>query len=116
MIRSAIGFDDVFDSLAPVCNFSKPLVLSRTDAVLPPLTAGLKYSICYPRTLPSIYGRNGRALSKDLICFEGLVDFVVGLLDSFRPFGVEGEERFRRFFGNDATVMLLGLAQDPRYS
>ena len=110
MIGGAIGLDDVFDSLAPICDFSKPLVFSGTDAVLPSLTAGLEYSIGYPRTFPSIYGRNGRALSKDLIRLEGFVGLVVGFLDGFGAFGVKGEEGIGRLFGNDATVVLLNLA------
>ena len=113
MIRGAIGLDDVFDSLAPICDISKPLVFSRANTVLPFLTVGLENSIGYSRSFSAIYTRNCRALSKNLIRFEGFLDSVVRFLDSFRTFGVEGKERIRRFFGNNTAVVLLGLAQDP---
>lgn len=112
MIGGAIIFDDIFDSLAPICDLSKPLVFSGTNTIFPSLTAGLKYSIGDSRTFSTIYGWNGRALSKDLICFEGFVDFVVRFLDGFRAFRVEGKKGIRRLFGNDTTVALLALAQD----
>lgn len=88
MIRHAIVLDDVFDSLAPICDLSKPLVFSRTNTILPSLSAGLKYSIGYCRTFSTIDSRSGRTFSKDLIRFEGFVDFVVRFLDGFRAFGV----------------------------
>ena len=77
MISGAIVFDDVFDGLAPIRDLSKPLVFSRTNTMLPSLIAGLKYSICYSRTFSTIYGWNDRALSKDLIRFEGFVSFFI---------------------------------------
>ena len=111
MVRSAIDLDNIFDSLAPIRELSKSLVFFRTNTILSSLTAGLNYSVGYSRTFSSIYGWNGRTLSKDLIRFEGFVDFVVRFLDGFRACGIECKEGFRRLFGNDTTVVLLALAQ-----
>ena len=110
MIRGIIGLDDVFDSLAPICDLSKPLVFFKTNTIFPSLTAGLKYSIGYFRTFSTIYGWDFRALSKNLIRFESLLDFLVRSLDSFRTLGVEGKEGIRRFFGNNTAGIILGLA------
>lgn len=81
--------------------------------MLPSLVDGPKYSIGDSRAFSAIYDWNGRALSKDLVRFEGFVDFVVRFLYGFRAFGVEGKEEIRRLFGNDTTVVPLGLAQNP---
>ena len=83
MVRDTVCLDDVFDSLATICDLSKPFILSGGNTVFPSLTAGLKYSIGYSMTFLAAYGWNGRALSKDLICFKGLVNFIVGFLDGF---------------------------------
>lgn len=115
MIRGAIIFDDVFDSLAPVCDLSKPLVFSWTNTILPSLTTKLNYSIGYSRTFSTIYGWNCRTLSKDLVCFEGFVDFVVRLLDGFRAFGIECKEGLRRLFGNNTTVVPLKNPRDTSH-
>ena len=81
--------------------------------MLPSLADGLKYSIGDARTFSAIYGCNFRALSKDLVRLEGFVDFIVRFLYGFRAFSVEGKEGIRRLFGNDTTVVPLGLAQNP---
>ena len=114
MIRGTVYLDDVFDSLAPICDLSKPFIFSSGNTIIPSLAARLKYPIGYSMTFLATYGWNGRALSKDLICFKGLVNFVVGFLDGFRAFSVKGEEGIRRFFGNDTTVFNLAPVQDPR--
>ena len=106
MIRGTVCLDDVFDGLASICDLSKPFIVSGGDTIFPSLTAGLKYPIGYSMTFLATYGWNGRALSKDLICFKGLVGFIVRFLDGFRAFSVKGEEGIRRFFGNDTTVSI----------
>lgn len=83
MISGAVVSDNVFNSLASVCDLSKSLVFSRTDSILPSLTTGLKYSIGYGRAFSAVYDWNSRALSKNLVRFEMLVEFVIGFLDGF---------------------------------
>ena len=83
MVRGVIAFDDIFDSLFPVCDTSKSGVLSRTNTVLSSLTAGLKYSISRSRAFSSIYGWDCRALSKNLVRFKRFMEFIVGFLNSF---------------------------------
>lgn len=111
MIRGAIRLDDVFDSLAPMCDLSKSLVFSRTNTILPSLAAGLKYSIAYSRAFSAVYDWNGRALSKDLVCFQRFVYFVVRFLYGFRTFDVKSKKGIRRLFGNDTAVVLSDLAR-----
>lgn len=77
MISGAIVSDNVFNSLASVCNLSKPIVFSRANTILSSLTTGLKYSICYGRAFSAVCGWNRRALSKNLVRFERLVEFVI---------------------------------------
>ena len=76
-------FNDVFHSLAAVCDLPKSLVFSGAHTILPFLTAGLNYSIGYSGAFSTIYGWNGRALSKNLVRFERFVEFIVRFLDSF---------------------------------
>ena len=83
MISGAIVSDDIFNSLASVCNLSKSLVFFRTDTILPSLTTRLKYPISCCRAFSAVYGWNGRALSKNLVRFEGLVEFIVRFLNGF---------------------------------
>ena len=59
MIRGVIAFDNAFDSLAPVCDFSKSFVLSKTDIIFSSLTARLKYSISLSRAFSTVYGWDG---------------------------------------------------------
>ena len=113
MIRGIVCLDNVFDGLAPICDLSKPFIVSGGNTIFPPLTAGLRYPIGYSITFLATYGWNGRALSKDLICFKGLVNFIVRFLDGFRAFSVKGKEGIRGFFGNDTTVFTLAPSRDP---
>ena len=114
MIRNTVCRDDIFNSLAPIRDLSKPFIVSGGNSIFPSLTAGLKYPIGYSMTFLATYGWNGRALSKDLVCFEGLVNFIVRFLDGFRACSVKGEEGFRRFFGNDTAGFNLAPSRDSR--
>ena len=114
MRRNTVCLDDVLDSLASICDLPKPFIVSGGNPIFPSLTAGLKYPIGYSMTFLATYGWNTRALSKDLICFKGLVNFVVRFLYGFRARSVKGEEGIRGFFGNDTAVLNLAPSQDPR--
>lgn len=83
MIGGAVISDNVFNSLASICDLSKSPVFSRTNTILPSLITGLKYSIGYGRAFSAVYGWNSRALSKNLVRFERLVEFVIRFLDGF---------------------------------
>lgn len=113
MISGAVVSDDVFDGLASVCNFAESLVFSRTNTILPSLTTGLKHSIGYGRAFSAVYGWDRRALSKNLVRFERLVEFVIRFLDGFGAFGVESKKGIRRLFSNDTANFLLSPTRNP---
>jgi hypothetical protein len=60
------------------------------------------------------YGGNGRALGEDLVGFEGLVRFVVGLLDGGGAGGVDLEEFFRGFLCDNTTTILSNWTYEGR--
>jgi hypothetical protein len=80
----------------------------RCDPVPFASLASFKNTICDTSgTLSRVDCWNGGALRKDLVCFERFVAFEVGFSNRRGASCVECEERFRRFFCNDTTIIIL---------